>query len=136
MDNLTRQVRRRNMRAIQSKNTKPEIKVRSVLHGLGYRYSLHYKKLPGKPDIVLVKHRAIVLVNGCFWHSHDCKRGKVTPTTNPDFWENKRLRTVDRDSENITAYKEAGFRVLVIWECETKVVELLTQTLIGFLRHP
>jgi len=125
----TREQRSRNMSAIRSKNTKPEVRVRSILHCLGYRFRLHCKNLPGKPDIVLPKHRTVIFVHGCFWHLHDCKFGHVVPATRPDFWAAKRAGTVKRDQKNISLLKEQGLRVVVIWECETSDPELLRQSM-------
>lgn len=119
-DNLTAEQRKRNMTAIKSRHTKPELIVRSIVHRLGFRFRLHDAKLPGKPDIVLTRHKKIILVHGCFWHMHDCKRGNVTPKTNVDYWQTKRFRNVVRDKENLFAYKKKGWKTLIIWECEIK----------------
>ena len=121
------------MTAIKSRHTKPEMIVRSIVHRLGFRFRLHDKKLPGKPDIVLPRHKKIFLVHGCFWHMHDCKRGNVTPKTNTDYWQNKRIRNVERDKTNLTAYSEAGYKTLTIWECEVKNKTALTDKLKNFL---
>ena len=116
-DVLTPTQRSRCMSCIRSKNTKPEILVRSMLHRMGFRFRLHRKDLPGRPDIVLPRYRAVVLVHGCFWHKHRCKYGRVTPKTNATFWEDKRNANVERDKKNILALRRKGWRVLVIWEC-------------------
>jgi len=120
----TREQRSRNMAAIRSKDTKPEMRVRSVLHSLGFRFRLHRKDLPGKPDIVLPKHRLAIFVHGCFWHSHDCRYGRVIPATRPAFWAAKRKENVDRDSRNKAGLKEQGWRVITVWECETRLEAL------------
>lgn len=133
-DNLTAEQRRRNMTAIKSRHTKPEMLVRSIIHRLGFRFRLHDKKLAGKPDIVLAKHKKIILVHGCFWHIHDCKRGNVTPKTNTDYWQNKRFRNVARDKKNLESLENEGWKVLVIWECWTKNLELTENLLIDFLK--
>lgn len=125
--------RSRNMRAIRSKDTKPEIKVRSALHALGYRFRLHRKDLPGTPDIVLPKLRTVIFVHGCFWHSHECRFGKVTPATRADFWLQKRTGTVERDRLKCDALRQQGWRVLIIWECETKDATELAKLLRKFL---
>ncbi len=133
-DNLTAEQRKRNMTAIKSRHTKPEIIVRSIVHRLGFRFRLHDKKLPGKPDIVLPKHKKIILVHGCFWHIHNCKRGNVTPKTNVEYWQTKRLRNVERDEQNLEFYRKEGWQVLVIWECQTKGLPTLETILENFLR--
>jgi DNA mismatch endonuclease (patch repair protein) len=125
----TRQQRSRNMAAIKGSNTKPEVRVRSLLHSLGYRFRLHCKDLPGKPDIVLPKHRTVIFVHGCFWHSHDCRWGWVVPKTRQEFWADKRLGTTQRDMRNLGALKAAGWRVVVIWECESRSLEGLRERL-------
>ena len=133
MDVHTQEQRSRNMAAIKGRNTKPEMRVRALLRSLGYRYRLHRKDLPGKPDIVLPKYRTAVFVHGCFWHSHDCRWGSVTPKTRSKFWAGKRQRTMERDAGNILALEAAGWRVLVIWECQLRsdgeLRELLTSKL-------
>ncbi|MGI8545219.1 MAG: very short patch repair endonuclease [Aridibacter sp.] len=134
-DNLTAEQRKRNMTAIKSRHTKPEIIVRSIIHRLGFRFRLHDKKLPGKPDIVLNRHKKIILVHGCFWHMHDCKRGNVTPKTNTEYWQKKRFKNVERDSQNLTAYKKEGWKVLTIWECEIKDLDKLKNKLLKFLNR-
>jgi DNA mismatch endonuclease (patch repair protein) len=121
------------MTAIKSRHTKPEMIVRSIVHRLGFRFRLHDKKLAGKPDIVLPKHKKIILVHGCFWHIHDCKRGNVTPKTNVDYWQKKRFRNVERDKENLRTLKNQGWKVLVIWECRIKKPLELENTVKDFL---
>jgi len=132
-DNHTPEQRSRNMAAIKSRNTRPEIIVRSIVHRLGFRFRLHSSNLPGKPDLVLSRHKKIILVNGCFWHMHDCKRGKVTPATNPAYWKQKRLRNVERDKMNQFSYRKNGWATLIIWECEVKDIVQLTKRLTNFL---
>ena len=111
------------MAAIRSANTKPEMRVRSALHGMGFRFRLHRKDLPGKPDIVLPKHRTAVFVHGCFWHCHSCKYGQVQPATRAEFWAAKRGGNVARDKANAAALRRLGWRVVVLWECEVKTDE-------------
>ena len=132
-DNLTPEQRKRNMKAIKSRHTKPEMIVRSIVHRFGYRFRLHDKKLPGKPDIVLPRHRKIILVHGCFWHMHDCKRGNVTPKTNVEYWQNKRFRNVARDKENTKSYNKAEYKILTVWECEIKNLPNLEDKIKKFL---
>jgi DNA mismatch endonuclease (patch repair protein) len=133
MDVHTPEQRARNMSAIKGANTKPEIKVRSLLFRLGYRFRLHRKDLPGKPDIVLAKYRTVIFVHGCFWHCHDCRWGSVTPKTRPEFWADKRLGTTERDARNVTTLKAAGWNVLTIWECEMRDMETLRKKLLSSL---
>lgn len=125
-----------NMSCIRNRNTKPEMIVRSIAHGLGYRYRLHRKDLPGKPDLVFSGRRKIIFVNGCFFHMHDCRYGKVTPKTNADFWAKKRLSNVERDTRNIAELEKDGWQILTVWECQTKKaqVKLLPDTITAFLQ--
>ena len=108
------------MSRIKGRDTKPELIVRRECHRQGLRYRLHRKDLPGKPDLVLPKYRTVIFVHGCYWHSHDCKYGSVVPKTNTEFWQTKRLATVDRDERNTRELEYRGWRVLTYWECETK----------------
>ena len=126
-------MRSRIMASVHSKNTKPEIFVRSLLHQMGFRYRLHRKDLPGKPDIVMMKYSVIINVNGCFWHMHNCKRGKVKPKSNADYWQKKRSGNKDRDRKNIAKLKRLGWKVLTVWECQTKTPERLRERLAEFL---
>lgn len=120
MDIYCREKRSEIMSKVRSSDTKPEVAVRRVLHSLGFRFRLHSKALPGKPDIVLPKHRSVVFVHGCFWHHHEgCGKSKL-PVTNAEFWQTKIAENVSRDMKTIRALKRLGWRVLVIWECETK----------------
>jgi DNA mismatch endonuclease (patch repair protein) len=135
-DVLTPEQRKFNMSRIKNRNTRPEMIVRSIVHRMGYRYRLHKKDLPGKPDIVLVRHRKIIEVCGCFFHMHSCKYGNVTPATNVDFWKKKRLSNVERDRRNHKLLRNLGWNVLVIWECETRQPERLTAHLQKFLALP
>lgn len=129
MDNLTQADRNRTMSRVRSTNTKPEIVVRRILHGLGLRFRLHRADLPGKPDIVLTRHRTIVLVHGCFWHGHDCRRGVRVPKQNGDYWRAKRERNMARDRANIQALEATGWKVEVIWECELKTPDSVRRRL-------
>lgn len=129
----TREQRSRNMAAIKGKDTSPELIVRSIVHRMGFRYSLHRKDLPGKPDIVLVSRRKIIEVHGCFWHMHRCRYGAVTPATNASFWAQKRNSNLIRDRQNGRELKALGWRVLIIWECWTKDISSLQSRLSEFL---
>lgn len=109
-------VRRKNMKAVRAKNTKPELLVRKLLHGAGYRYRLHVKNLPGTPDIVLPKYKVVIFVHGCFWHMHGCDLFKL-PSTRTEWWQ-KKLSENRLRSESAEDYlRELGWRVVVIWEC-------------------
>jgi DNA mismatch endonuclease (patch repair protein) len=121
--------RSRNMAAIRGKNTKPEMRVRALLHALGYRYRLHRKDLPGRPDIVLPKHRIVIFTHGCFWHCHNCRWGSVIPKTRSEFWDAKRSGNVKRDIKQKAELEAAGWKVLTIWECETRTEEALRAAL-------
>ena len=110
------QTRSKMMSNIKGKNTSPEISIRKALHARGFRFRLHAKELPGKPDLILPKHRAAIFVNGCFWHGHTCRYFKL-PRTRPEFWLDKINSNRQRDIRQIAALNEAGWRVLLIWEC-------------------
>ncbi len=112
-------IRSKNMRAIRSKNTQPELLVRKALYAAGFRYRLHKKGLPGKPDIVLQKYRTVVFVHGCFWHGHDCKYFKL-PQTRQDFWASKIKATQDRDLVSMTQLNKLGWHIILVWECTTR----------------
>jgi len=112
----TSTTRSRNMSAVKSKNTSPELKIRKLLHSAGFRYSLHNKKLPGKPDLKLTKYNAIIFVNGCFWHKHDCPRFSW-PKTRDEFWRKKITGNFERDIRNRKALLQQGWRVGTVWEC-------------------
>lgn len=111
--------RSRMMSGIKGKNTKPEIIVRQALHRAGFRFRLHRKDLPGKPDIVLPKYHAVIFVHGCFWHGHDCRYFNV-PKTRTDFWLNKIMANARRDRIQEDALKSAGWTVFTVWECEIR----------------
>lgn len=107
------------MAGIKSKNTKPEKLIRTGLFGLGYRYRIHVKDLPAKPDLVLRKYSAVILVNGCFWHGHDCSLFRL-PKSNIEFWESKISKNKENDNLNLLSLRKAGWRVAVVWECALK----------------
>ena len=119
--------RSKNMSAIKSKNTKPEIIVRKFLHSKGYRFRIHRKDLPGCPDIVLPKYKTVIFVNGCFWHRHQGCKYKTTPKTRKDFWENKFNENIKRDKNNFKELKNLNWKVLVIWECELNSLQEFIQ---------
>ena len=119
-DHLTVRERSEVMSRIRGKDTKPEMLVRRLVHGMGYRYRLHAKDLPGQPDLVFRPHRKAIFVHGCFWHRHEgCSRSGI-PTTRRDFWRRKLDGNVRRDRRNEASLRKDGWRVLVIWECQTK----------------
>jgi DNA mismatch endonuclease (patch repair protein) len=121
--------RSKNMRAIRSKNTSPEVLVRKALHRRGLRFRLHRKDLPGTPDITLPKMRLVIFVNGCFWHQHpQCKRATI-PVTNQEFWKKKFQSNLARDEEARSALESSGWHVATVWECETKSVEKINNAL-------
>ena len=115
-DSLDGRSRSRLMASVRSKNTAPEVAVRKALHARGFRYRTHVAKLPGKPDIVLPRFRAAILVHGCFWHGHDCPLFQ-RPATRRDFWDAKIRRNQERDAEVRNALRVAGWRCLTVWEC-------------------
>jgi DNA mismatch endonuclease (patch repair protein) len=118
MDVLSPEQRSRCMSAVRSRDTKPEMQLRRALHALGFRYRLHEKSLPGKPDLVFSSRRAVIFVHGCFWHRHNCKSGRSLPVTRADFWRNKLKRNVQRDVRIKKALRKLKWNVIVIWECE------------------
>lgn len=120
MDKLDPERRSRNMARVQGKNTGPELRVRRVAHQMGLRFRLHRSDLPGTPDLVFPKHRLAVFVHGCFWHRHaGCGRASM-PAIRQDFWTAKFNATVARDERRIRALRDAGWSVLILWECELK----------------
>ena len=129
MDVHTLEQRSRNMAAIRSKNTKPEIVVRKVLCEMGLRYRLHRTDLPGKPDIVMPGRKTAIFVHGCFFHMHKCRFGRVVPKTNTEFWQTKRSGNTERDSRNARQLRKVGWTVLTVWECETRNQEKLKSRL-------
>lgn len=118
-DNLSKEIRRKNMSHIRSANSKPEEMVRKYLFSKGYRYRKNVRTLPGCPDIVMRKYNTVIFVNGCFWHKHDCSRF-AWPSSNEDYWRPKILANVERDRRNTNALIDQGWKVITIWECELK----------------
>ncbi len=121
------------MRAVKSTNTRPEMVVRSLAHRLGFRFRLHRKDLPGRPDLVFAGRRKAIFVHGCFWHGHDCKRGSRMPKANAGYWRSKIAGNTARDAKSQAALAAAGWGVLIIWECETKDLDALRARLLDFL---
>jgi DNA mismatch endonuclease (patch repair protein) len=124
-DHLTKARRSWNMSRIRGKDTTPEKVVRTLMHRMGYRFRLHGKKLPGRPDIVLAKHKTVILVHGCFWHRHTGCRNCTTPTNNRRFWMKKLGGNATRDKLNRRALTKLGWRVVVVWECEAERADVL-----------
>ena len=144
MDNLTTKQRHNNMASIRLKDTRPELLVRKWLWSHNYRYRLNVKSVPGKPDIVLRRYRTAIFVNGCFWHGHeDCGNYKI-PKSNTDFWVNKITKNKERDQRNYSDLSNAGWSVIVIWECQLRnncieetmrnVEHLLSNNLLGMYK--
>ena len=123
-DVLTPEQRHRNMAAIHSVSTKPELKLRNALWHLGFRYKVNDKRLPGKPDIVLPKYRTAIFVHGCFWHGHKGCKDSHAPNTNTDYWMSKITRNQQRDQDVWRQLEAKGWSVLIIWECELKTIRL------------
>ncbi len=126
--------RSRNMSAIKSKNTKPEIAVRKLLHSMGYRFRLHKKDLPGSPDIVLPKYKTVIFVHGCFWHRHQNCKYASNPKTRREFWEKKFKENIERDKKTQEKLKNLGWKTNIVWECEVKNREILILKLEEILR--
>ena len=128
------EVPRPHMKRVKAKNTSLELKLRRLLLDMGYRgYRIHYKALPGKPDVVFTKRKKVIFAHGCFWHSHDCKAGKNTPKTNKDYWDPKLKRNVERDKERQRELRKQGWDVIIIWECELTKPDLIKKRLLEFL---
>ena len=136
MDTITAERRSWNMSRIKGRDTIPERRVRSLLHRLGYRFSLKRKDLPGRPDVVLPKYKTAVFVHGCFWHRHNNCRNAVLPKTRPDFWLAKLNGNVDRDRRNEVELRRLGWKVLTVWECEVEDELHLSRELCSKLAGP
>ncbi len=135
MDKLTKERRSENMRRIKSKNMKPEMLVRSLVHRLGFRFRLHKRELPGKPDLVFASQKKVIFVHGCFWHGHEigCPDARL-PKSNQDYWLPKLKRNRERDTQNEAALNGIGWKVLTVWECELKDSPSLRRRLQIFLK--
>lgn len=121
------------MQAIRGKDSRPEWAVRRLAHSLGYRYRLHVSELPGKPDLVFPERRKIIQVHGCFWHRHNCRKGRSFPSTHAEFWREKLERNKVRDAANRRRLRKLGWKLLVIWECQVKNRVALTGNIVRFL---
>ncbi|WP_416224149.1 very short patch repair endonuclease [Thiohalophilus sp.] len=133
VDTRSKEQRSRIMSSVHDKNTRPEMYVRSMLHRMGYRFRLHRKGLPGRPDIVFPSRHKVIFVNGCFWHSHNCKYDKP-PKSKLDYWLPKLEATKKRDKKNVDALKKLGWEVLTVWQCELRNPSFLQQRLKRFLK--
>lgn len=132
-DVFTKEMRSLIMSRVKGRDTKPEMLVRSIVHRMGYRFRIHRRNLPGNPDLVLPRHGKVIFVHGCFWHGHKrCPRSK-RPTTNPLFWDKKLDGNIDRDKRFRKTLHRMGWKVLVVWECETRKPETLIRKVEGFL---
>jgi DNA mismatch endonuclease, patch repair protein len=120
----TQQQRRFNMQQIKGKNTKPEMLVRKFLHAHGYRYKLHDKALPGKPDLVLPKYKTVIFIHGCFWHGHEHCKYFVVPKTRTEWWTEKINKNIANDERAVKLLKKAGWKIITIWDCNLKPVKL------------
>jgi DNA mismatch endonuclease (patch repair protein) len=132
-DSLSREERSDRMRRIRKTDTKPELAVRRLAHGMGFRFRLHRRDLPGTPDLVFLRLRKVIFVHGCFWHQHDCRLGSKQPTANPEYWLPKLARNVERDKLARQRLSDEGWDVLVIWECQTKAPDRLESLVRSFL---
>ena len=134
-DTLTQPERSKRMSLIRGKNTSPELQVRRIVHSMGFRYSLHKKDLPGKPDIVLTRLNAIIFVHGCFWHRHAASRCRLArlPKSRLDFWLPKLESNRLRDQKNMRGLRSRGWKILVVWECELRDIERIKNRIRRFL---
>lgn len=137
MDKISTEQRSENMRRIRSKDTKPEIKVRKLIFEMGHRYRLHWKKLPGKPDIIFPGRKKVIFVHGCFWHQHDDRNCNYVhkPKSRLDYWLPKLERTKQRDIKNQKDIEDIGWKYLVIWECQIDDTEKLKEKIKNFLNN-
>ena len=134
-DSLSKKHRRWNMSRIRARDTAPELLVRSTLHNAGYRFILHSKTLPGRPDIVLPRYRAVIFVNGCFWHRHKACRYAYTPKSRKKFWQDKFRENVARDRRNLKALQALGWNVFTIWECHATKPDQLLRNVTRLIRR-
>lgn len=133
LDNLTPVQRKQAMRQVRSSDTTPERVVRITAHALGFRFRLKNRDLPGSPDLIFPRLRAVIFVHGCFWHQHQCRRGARLPKSNRAYWLPKLRRNIERDRRVIRTLRGTGWRVLVVWECQIRDVQRLRQRLKVFL---
>jgi DNA mismatch endonuclease (patch repair protein) len=134
LDPLTSEQRSERMSRVRNSDTKPEMIVRRIVHGMGYRYRLHSKKLTGHPDIVLASRKKVIFVNGCFWHQHGCNHYRM-PKSRKEFWEPKLRKNVERDKYVRLSLEDQGWSILTIWECELKDIDVLRQRIRMFIEE-
>ena len=135
-DTVSPEIRSQVMARVKSKGMKPEMTVRRLVHGLGYRYRLHRADLPGRPDLVFPARRKVIFVNGCFWHRHDgCPRVRI-PATNRDYWITKLERNYARDVRNVALLRELGWSELVVWGCQLRDLSAAEEQIVAFLGSP
>ena len=132
MDTVPIRVRSEIMRRVGSTDTTPEMKVRRMIHAMGFRYRLHDKRLPGRPDLVFPSRSKVIFVHGCFWHGHSCEAAKL-PASNVEYWRGKRDRNAARDRRTLRTISRGGWQALVIWECELRNLERTRRKVIAFL---
>jgi DNA mismatch endonuclease (patch repair protein) len=132
VDTLTPLERSARMALVRSRDTKPEMRVRRLVHSLGYRYRLHRRDLPGTPDLVFPARRKAIFVHGCFWHRHDCAMGDRLPKSRVRFWSAKIAENIQRDRRNLTKLRRLGWKALIVWECQTRG-QALADRIRGFL---
>lgn len=132
-DRVSEEIRSYIMSSVGNKDTGPELIVRKILYGLGYRYRLHRRDLPGSPDVVFQKRKKAIFVNGCFWHGHECRYGKL-PKSKSDYWVGKIDNNQERDGKNIRLLEQLGWEVLVVWQCQLKDIESIKKQLMQFMK--
>ena len=133
MDTLTAQERSERMRRVRSRDTRPELRLRQIVRGLGYRYRTNRRDVVGQPDLVFVSRRRVIFLHGCFWHRHNCASGRRVPKSRIDFWSAKFSRNVERDAHVRKMLRLAGWRALVVWECELRHPERVARRIQRFL---
>jgi DNA mismatch endonuclease (patch repair protein) len=135
MDTLSPEQRSERMARVKGRDTKPELTVRRTVHGMGFRFRLHRRDLPGKPDLVFPGRRKVIFVHGCFWHRHEGCRLARMPKSRVDFWSEKLCANVDRDQRNLKALAASGWETMIVWECELADVDSLRERLAAFLNE-
>ncbi|MBR0695145.1 very short patch repair endonuclease [Bradyrhizobium lablabi] len=135
VDTRTKEQRSRIMKSVSTRDTGPELLVRRLLHRLGYRYRLHRKDLPGRPDIVFPGRKRVIFIHGCFWHGHECSKGKL-PKSRTEYWTAKIKANQDRDTKVIGLLEKDGWKTLTVWQCELKHLDEIERVLRGFLGPP